>query len=52
MATSIPLTLNEANDENVNVVITTNQPSAGTPPALRELTAELRPLLNELKQSS
>lgn len=31
MAQVVPLTLNERNDENVTVFITTNDPTAGTP---------------------
>jgi hypothetical protein len=40
MASNQPLALNENNDENVNVTITTNNPSAGTPLNLTGLTVE------------
>lgn len=40
MASQISLTLNENNDENINVVVTTNNPSPGTPLNLTGLTVE------------
>lgn len=40
MATKVDLTLNEANDENVNVTITTNVPTPGTALNLTGMTLE------------
>ncbi len=41
MASSIALTLNESNDENVNFVITTNIPSLGTTLDISTFTVEV-----------
>lgn len=41
MATNSPITLNENNDEDVIVTITTNQPTAGTIENLTGMTVEV-----------
>lgn len=40
MASSVALTLNENNDENINIIVTTNNPTPGTVLNLTGMTVE------------